>query len=554
MSLKLKRRSTTRRKAILILWVILVSGMTRIYGTEKPNIILIVADDMGYSDLGCYGGEISTPNLDKLAEEGMRFAQFYNQAVCAISRASFISGTYPRFGTGPFLKPDMVTLADVLATAGYATILSGKWHLGDGANSPVNRGFQEFYGFEAGAVEYFDPLRRDPPFVNHSRPAFFFMHNRSPVSAVPDHYYVTDAITDHAISQIEKYTRAHQPFFLHVAFNAPHYPLQALPGDIAKYKGRYDAGYEELRKKRYEGAIKAGVIDRKWDLPPTDKKKSDFKYDQEVRPWSMLTPGEQKAESARMEVYAAMVDRLDQNVGRLLTRLKQLKIEDNTIIIFFSDNGACASVNTSPENIARYHQYNKGKQPGGRDSYLFAGPGWATAQSSPFRRYKVWTNEGGISTPMIVRWKGHVAAGTLTQTPMHLVDLMPTFMELSGAVYPKQHHGVKILPYEGISMMDVLENRPVQKERAFGWYLYGNKAYRKGKWKIIWGTGSEKWELYDMENDRTETRDLSARDPKRLKHLISLWDKWAVRSQVPADDSAMIQQGSRIIRNPAKTR
>lgn len=504
----------------------------------KPNIILIVADDLGYSDIGCYGGEISTPNLDRMAHEGVRFTQFYNQAVCNISRGSFLTGLYPRFGKGPLLKKNMVTMAQVLQTAGYATILSGKWHLGAGETSPMSKGFQEYFGAMIGAVNHFDPSLPDPPFVNHSGPANPFVYNGVVQTHVPDGYYTTDAQTDHAIIQIQKNAKAHKPFFLHLAFNAPHYPLQAWPEDIAKYKGMYDKGYEVLRRERYKGAVKAGVIDPKWKLPPTDKKSGDFKYDLEVQPWNSLNLEEQQRESKNMEVYAAMVDRIDQNIGRLMDCLNKNGIADNTLIVFFSDNGGCASIITDPRSKKMYAEYNKGKEIGGKDTYEFAGPGWASVQSAPFRRYKVWTYEGGISTPMIFWWKGKVQPGTLSNIPAHIIDLFPTFLEVSDAAYPKTFGGQEILSLEGKSMLPILTKNYKVQEREFGWFLYGNRAYRKGKWKAIYGITTKKWELYNINADRTECIDMAKKHPGILKELKDGWYKWAKRSEVPVDNNS----------------
>ncbi|WP_018625939.1 arylsulfatase [Niabella aurantiaca] len=508
---------------------------------SKPNIILIVADDLGYSDLGCYGSEIHTPNLDLLAKQGMRFTQFYNQAVCNISRVTFLTGLYPRYGKGPLLKNNMVTMAQVLQGAGYATILSGKWHLGGGATSPMHKGFQEFFGSMIGAGNHFDPSLPDPPFVHHSGPPHPFVHNGKVVTHVPDDYYTTDAQTDFAIRQIRKNVKQHQPFFLHLAFNAPHYPLQAWPEDIAKYKGRYDAGYEVLRKERYKGTIKAGVLNPKWGLPPTDKRSGAFAYDLAVPPWDSLSREEQRHESEKMEVYAAMVDRIDQNIGRLMDFLKSSGIADNTLIVFFSDNGGCASMITNPRSVELNKAYNKGKPIGGKDTYELAGPGWASVMSAPFRRYKVWTQEGGISTPMIVWWKGKIQPGGLTNMPSHIIDLFPTFLDASGAAYPETFEGKSILPLEGKSLLPFLTRHQKMPEREFGWFLYGNRAYRKGKWKAVYGVTTMKWELYNMDADRTECHDLAGKHPKIAKELEEDWYKWAGIREVPLDNSRYLK-------------
>ena len=504
---------------------------------KLPNIILIVADDLGFADLGCYGGEISTPNIDKLAAEGMRFKQFFNCAVCNVSRVAMLTGVHPRFKGGRLLKNNMLTIAEVLKNAGYETAMSGKWHLGGEPTRPIDRGFDEYYGSMIGAVNLFDPSLPDPPFVNHSGPKDPFVHNAAPIKSVPENYYVTDAITDHSIEQIKKFTKEGKPFFLHLAHFAPHYPMMAPPEDIAKYRGKYDEGYLVLRERRHRRMVELGIIDKKWGLPNPDKKLGNWRYDLAVDAWDSIE--DKKWETAKMEVYAAMVDRMDQNIGRLMKTIKETGIDDNTMIVFFSDNGGCASdITPNAEKYGEYRAYNKGKNIGSKDSYVLCGPGWATAQSSPFRRYKTWTYEGGITTPMIVRWKGKIKPNSITNEIGHLIDLLPTFMEVSGAEYPPAHKGNKTLPIEGTSLMSVLKGKKHQQERELGWFLYGSRAYRIGKWKLVWGVTAKKWELYDMEADRTEVQDLSAKYPETVKKMSDAWQNWAARSEVPEDQRA----------------
>ena len=498
-------------------------------GGDKPNIVLIVADDLGFSDIGCYGGEINTPHLDQMAEDGMRFKQFYNGGVCVVTRAMMMTGLYARVGQGGLLKSNMVTLGEVLGAEGYKTILSGKWHLGGKPTRPVDRGFDEYYGAMIGAVNFFDPTLPDPSFVNHSGPDEPFVRNEKVIEEVDQPYYATDATTDFAIEQINNCVQDKQPFFLHVAYNAPHYPLHALPEDIRKYKGKYDGGYEELRKERYERLVEMGIVDKNWPLPPTDKKLGDFRYDLEVEPWKEVN---QSWESKKMEVYAAMVDRMDQNIGRLLDHLESLKIDSNTLVIFFSDNGGCASM-VKDENFEDYLGYHLGKELGGKDTYALCGPGWASAQSSPFRRYKVWTYEGGISTPMIVRWPGKIRSGTWSNEVAHVVDLMPTFMDVTGASYPSRYRDNEILPLEGESMLPIFQEKGIDKDREVAWYLYGSRSIRKGKWKAVWGTTGKRWELYNMETDRTESRDLGSTYPEIKESLIEKWNVWAKQCTLP---------------------
>ncbi|MGE3384870.1 MAG: arylsulfatase [Pyrinomonadaceae bacterium] len=499
---------------------------------RPPNIILIVADDLGFADLGCYGGEIDTPNLDRMAAEGMRFKQFFNCAVCNISRVAMMTGVHPRFTGGRLLRPNLVTIAEALKGAGYATAMSGKWHLGGEPTRPIDRGFDEYYGSMIGAVNFFDPSLPDPPFVNHSGPKQPFVHNADPIKGVAENYYVTEAITDHAIGQIKKFARQDKPFFLHLAHFAPHYPMQALPQDIAKYRGKYDEGYHVLRRKRYRRMIELGIISDKWKLPAPDPKLGNWRYDLKVDSWDSIE--EKQWEIQKMEVYSAMVDRMDKTIGRLMASLKETGIDDNTLVVFFSDNGGCASdITPDAEKYPEYRAYNKGKSIGGKDSYVLCGPGWATAQSSPFRRYKTWTYEGGLTTPMIVRWKGKIRPNTITNEVGHLIDLLPTFLEASGAKYPGERLGAKTIPIEGKSLMPVLSGGKFSEDRELGWFLYGSRAYRIGKWKLVWGVTGKKWELYNMDADRTETTDLSAKHPQLVKKLTDAWQVWAKRSEVP---------------------
>ena len=437
-----------------------------------------------------------------------------------------LTGVQPRFGKGGFLRRNMVTAAEALRAAGYATAMSGKWHLGGAPTRPIDRGFQEYYGVMIGAVNYFDPNRPDPPPMKHSGPPQPFVHNATPVTSVPASYYATDAFTDHAVAQIQRLARQEQPFFLHLAYTAPHYPLQARAEDIAKYRGRYREGYTVWRERRYQRAIALGLISRDCTLPGPDKKQSDWRYDVEPEAWETV---DRAWEAAKMEVYAAMVDRMDQGIGRVLAALAENGVESNTLVVFFSDNGGCGS----PSPGAAYQDFLAGRPVGDRDSYILGGPGWATVQSAPFRRYKTWTYEGGIATPMIVRWPDRVQAGGLTKYPTHVVDLLPTFLEISGAVYPPQLGGQETLPLEGRSLLPILRGEGVPAPRELGWYLYGSRAYREGRWKIVWGVAAKQWELYDMEADRTETRDLAAARPDLVEKLSAAWQRWAQRSEVP---------------------
>lgn len=496
---------------------------------STPNIVLIVADDLGYSDLGSFGGEIATPNLDRLASEGLRMTQFYNCSVCNPTRAGFLTGLYPRFvpggrlAQGVQLRDDMVTLAEVLRAAGYATAMTGKWHL---PGHPLDRGFEEYYGVMTGAADYFNPLQEDPAWLNHRRGTGYFVHNRTPVEQVPADFYATDAFTDHAEQQIQALASGTRPFFLHVAYTAPHYPLQARAEDMARYRGRYRAGYEVLRRERHDRLRALGLVRPEWTLPDPDRRLTAWRYDLEPTPWSEVA--DRNFESARMEAYAAMVDRMDQGIGRLLKAIAAAGASSRTLVVFFSDNGGCAS-DPAPEE---YAAFKRGVVPGGPGSYLLPGPGWATAQSSPFRRYKTSTYEGGITTPMIVRWPARIAAGGRSDAVGHVVDLMPTFAEAAGARYPETRGPTRVLPSEGKSLIPAWTTG-VEAERDLGWYAYGSRAFRSGKWKAVWWVTKETWELYDMEADRTETHDLAAREPARLQMLVDRWTEWSERVEIP---------------------
>lgn len=494
-------------------------------GAPRPNIVLIVGDDLGYSDLGCYGGEIRTPHLDRLAAEGVRFTQFYNCAVCVVTRAALMTGLHPRFGKEGHLRPNMATLAEVLRDAGYQTAMTGKWHLGNRApRRPIDRGFDEYYGMPTGACNYWDPSIPDPPFEDGGRT---FVHNEKEITRFPEGFYTTDAFSGHAAETIRKLAGNGKPFFLHVAYNAPHFPLHAWPEDIARYRGQYAMGYLELRRRRYRRQLALGVIQPRWVLSAPDSRLGGPRYDYDIEPWEAV---DQARQQRLMEVYAAMVDRMDQGIGRILRALEETKAAQNTVVIFFSDNGGCAEL---PVDRASYISYNAGKEIGTKESYELVGPGWGWAQSCPFRRHKTWTYEGGISTPMIVRWPGVVRPGTITHQVAHVVDIMPSFAELAGARYPSSRDGQPVPPVEGLSLAPVLRGQERQGHDYLGWHLFGNRAVRQGNWKLVWGHNRRRWELFDMEKDRTETQNLAEARPDVVASLSKLWEEWARRSEVP---------------------
>ena len=478
----------------------------------RPNIVLIMCDDMGFSDIGCYGGEVRTPNIDRLAKEGLRFKQFYNNAKCTTTRASLMTGLYPR-RSGPLLKPNMVTIAEVLKTAGYRTALSGKWHLGNRSpRRPSDRGFERYFGLLDGCCNFFDPSIPDPKFKG-SR-VRWVARDDVRITKFPADFYMTDAISDYAVECISEYTKpasgGRKPFFLHVCYTAPHYPLHAKPADIAKYKGKYLKGWHALRKERHQRQIAMGLIDPKWKLPGPDR---------EVQPWKDAP--HKDWQDLRMAVYAAMIDSMDQGIGRIIEKLKESGAGKNTLVMFLSDNGGCAEKpgGNNPKQV-----------PGPKQFYSHCGPGWAFAQNTPFRRYKSWVHEGGISTPFIAWWPGRIKPGRWTNEVAHIIDLLPTCAALGGAKYPKRYKGNEILPVEGISMTSVLNGKPRAGHDVLYWEWAGNRAVREGNWKLCWDRKFKRWELYDVVADRTEMQNLAERHPDRVSRLSKLWFAWAKKT------------------------
>ena len=501
---------------------------------RQPNIIVILADDMGYSDIGCYGGEIKTPNLDRLAKNGVRFTQFYNTARCCPTRASLLTGLHPhQAGVGhmvdqpkPFpgyhndLTQNSATLAEVLKGAGYRTYMSGKWHVTPVTDSkhnwPRQRGFDRYYGIIHGAASFYQPvtLKRDNEDASFDDPG----------------YYFTDALGAQAVS----YVREHQgpsPFFLYLAFTSPHWPMHALESDVAKYKGRYKGGWDELRQERHRRMIGLGIVGRRWPLTERDATVPAW-ADEKNKAW----------QERRMEVYAAMVDRMDQNIGRLLDALEQTRQLDNTLILFLSDNGGCAEELGRQVNALHVpKQTRDGRDvlpgnrpelmPGGPDTYQSYGIGWANASNTPFRLYKHWTHEGGIATPLIAHWPGKVKAGSLSHQPGQLVDLMATCVDAAGAQYPTERKGHRVQPMEGASLVPAFTGKKIDRRKPLCWEHEGNRAIREGRWKLVSKFPGD-WELFDLESDRTEVKNLAAQQPARVKAMAAAWESWAQRCQV----------------------
>lgn len=476
----------------------------------SPNIILIMCDDMGFSDIGCYGGEVMTPNLDRLAAEGMRFTQFYNNAKCTTTRASLVTGLYPRFGAEGHLRENMVTLGEALSQAGYLTSLSGKWHLGtNDVSHPYKRGFQSFYGLLDGCCNFFNPVQPDPPYKGGR--VRKFGENDQRIHQFPPDFYTTDAFTDHAIDQIHAASNAEKPFFVHVTYTCPHYPLHAKPVDIAKYRGQFKMGWDKLRNDRWQRQKDMGLADSAWKLSRGDER---------AYAWETAN---HDFEDHRMAVYAAMIDSMDQNIGRILKALQDTGHDKDTLVMFLSDNGGCAEEPGGRDPAER--------NPGPANDYVAVGPAWGWAQNAPFRRYKSWLHEGGITTPFIAWWPEHIPANSINRDVAHIIDLLPTFLDFADAEYPKQYHGHEILPVEGISMRPLLSGKPREGHGQLAWFWANNRAIRQGDWKLVWDklNRDREWELYNIAKDRCETANLAKRFPERVASMSQDWFEWADR-------------------------
>ena len=513
-------------------------------GKRRPNIILILNDDMGYSDIGCYGGEIRTPNLDSLAAGGLRYTQFYNTARCCPSRASLLTGLYPQqAGVGHMmgddgvdgyvgdLSPESVTIAEALKAGGYATAMSGKWHVtrhvdGPKHNWPCQRGFDDYYGIITGAANYYHPLT--------------LTRNNESIEPEGDDYFLTDAISDEAVRQIRDHGGRGDdvPLFQYVAYTAPHWPLHAHEEDIARYRGRFDAGWDVLREERVSRMVEMGILDKDWAL--TDR-------DPDVGPWEAQ---EHKAwQARRMEVYAAQIDRMDQGIGRILAALKETDQWENTLIVFLADNGGCAEelsatsrdwIAGSRERVGTTHMRD-GREisygnapdivPGTEDTYSSYGLPWANVSNTPFRLYKHWVHEGGIATPFIAHWPtGLEARGEWRHQPAQLPDIMATFLDVAGVDYPTTRDGTEIQPLEGFSMTPTFADQPHNRE-VLVWEHEGNRAVRKGKWKLV-NRHPGDWELYDIESDRTEMNNVATDHPETVRELTAFYHAWAKRCHV----------------------
>lgn len=481
---------------------------------ERPNIIFILVDDMGWSDLGCFGSEIHTPNLDSLAHQGVRFTQMYNTSKCFPSRACLLTGVYAQqngMSENEGELQNSVTLGEVLRDAGYRTLASGKHH---GTENLYDRGFDHYYGLRDGCCNFFNPGIQRPgePDPGRKRTRYWCIDEKTYHPYTPDDpdFYTTDAFTDNALKWLDEPETKEKPFFLYLAYNAPHYPLHAWPEDIAKYKGRYDVGYHVIQEERFKRQVMMGLID-----PAT----TPFVKEPGPQSWESLSDEERAMEAHRMEIYAAMLDRVDQNVGRLVDKLKSMGKLDNTLIMFAADNGGCAET-TNPIVASK-----DPRDMGGVASFEVVGENWANVQNTPLRFYKNYSHEGGICTPFIAFWpNGIKQAGKISDQVGHFIDIMPTVVELADAKYPKFHHNTKITPMQGISLVPALTGDSVARELPVFWQWKNGAAIRDGDMKAVrWG---KEWELYDLSADRNETRDLAGSHPELLQGMVKRWEQW----------------------------
>ncbi|MEQ1749956.1 MAG: arylsulfatase [Prosthecobacter sp.] len=513
---------------LFVLSALIVLSVLTSHAADKPNVVFILADDLGYSDLGCYGGDIETPNLDSLAKNGLRFTQFYNTARCWPTRGALMSGYYAQQihrdelpglgGGGQGVRPQWARLLpEFLKPAGYRSYHSGKWHI-DG--KVLDAGFD-----------------RSLDMKNQGN--FFTSKGNSiddvPVTPPADEkgYYATIATADHAIDCLKDHAANHasQPFFHYIPFIAPHFPLHALPQDIAKYRDKYLAGWDKLRESRFANMRAAGIVygelsalEREVGPPYAFPEAMKILGPGEVNrplPWSELAEEQRRFQATKMAIHAAMVDRMDQEIGRILAQLKAMGAFENTLIFFASDNGASAEI------MVRNGGHDPKAEPGSAETYLCLGPGFSSAANTPHRRHKTWVHEGGISTPLIAHWpKGITAKSELRRTPAHVIDIVPTVLELAGVEKPKEWKGEPIPEAPGRSLVPAFARDETIARESLWWLHEGNRAVRVGDWKLVAAKG-DAWELYDLKNDRAEQHNLATELPAKAKELEQVWQKQA---------------------------
>jgi len=532
------KNTFTMNKKVLLLATL--APTIAVAENQKPNIMLILLDDMGYSDPGCFGGEINTPNIDSLASHGLRFTQFYNCSRSCPSRASLLTGLYPQevgiTGMGLSLSTNCVTIAEVLKQSGYNTAMSGKWHLSlteaqstytnqmkwlshqadygafaPLATYPCNRGFDEHWGIIWGVADYYDP--------------FSLVHNETPITTVPKDFYMTDFVTEKAIDMIDSCAKKDEPYFMYVAYTAPHWPLHAKPEDMAKYKGKYNNGWDQLRKDRYSRMTELGVIDP--EQVPVSNNQSGKSWASETR---------KAYEASCMETHAAMVDCADKGIGKIIAKLKETGEYDNTVIIFMSDNGASPeryndsgfdrpSMTRTGVPLVYPGQY---PEPGPETCMGAIGEAWAGAINVPYKYWKAESFHGGTATPMIVCWPAGLKTkgGSITNQPGHVIDIMPTCLDLAGATYPTTYNNHSIQPFEGKSLLEVLHGGTRTQPEAIYWEHEGGRAIRVGDWRFVALSGGN-WQLYNLSKDLSETTNVAEENPDVVIQLKNLWNTWA---------------------------
>jgi arylsulfatase len=539
---------------------LIAASCTSACEAAQPNIVLILADDLGYSDLGCYGGEISTPNIDALAKYGARFTQFYNSARCCPSRAALMTGLYPsQAGIGDFttakpsptrgpgylgrLNDQCVTLAEVLKPSGYGCYYVGKWHMHP-ETGPIKRGFDEFYGYT-----------NDHSHDQYDADYYFRapQGRKKEIDPPQDEFYATDVFNQYALEFIRQGQESGKPWFLFLGHSSPHFPVQAPAERADKYNDVYLRGWDVLREERYQRMQDLGLVDGKhWQLTarslvPVDRDDIANGYSGQPNPaWKDLDVSRQRDLARRMAVFAAMVEGVDQGVGKIVDHLKSTGDLDNTLLIFLSDNGACYEWGpfgfdgNSRAGQTTLHEGELLQTIGGRGTHHSYGSAWANLGNTPFRMYKHFTHEGGISTPMIVHWPAAIGSpDKWIREPAHVMDILPTLLEASGASYPLEFGGNEIQPVEGISLLNAMRGEPLPK-RAIGFDHQGAHAWRDGDWKLVWSKRMPheiKWELYNLADDRCETNDLAEQFPERVKDMAADWETWARRVQVIYEES-----------------
>lgn len=516
-----------RHGLLALLAALAVVGPAPAQPTAKPNVLVVIADDLGYSDLGCYGGEIATPHLDGLAKDGLRFTQFYNTARCWPTRSALLTGYYAQqirrdtlpgiTSGGRGVRPAWARLLpEMLKPLGYRSYHSGKWHV-DG--QPIQNGFDRAYLLQDQG-RFFNPL------------VHFEDDKKLPPVEKGTDYYATTAIADHAIKSLKEHAAKYldRPFFHYLAFTAPHFPLHALPEDIARYRDRYRTGWDAVRAERLKRVRQLGLLTGDPSVPERDvgppyhfpdglKTLGPGEVNRPL-PWNQLTEEQRDFQAMKMTIHAAMIDRMDRELGRVLDQLRAMNAFENTLILFLSDNGASAEI------MVRNDGHDQTAAPGSAATHLCLGPGWSTVANTPLRRHKTWVHEGGICTPLVAHWpKGITARGELRHTPGHVIDLVPTVLELCGGKRFETWEGRPVPPPLGKSLAPALAHNGTVARDDLWWAHEGNRAVRVGNWKLVAAGKDGPWELYDLNVDRCETKDLAAKHPDKVRELEQLWTR-----------------------------